>query len=261
MDTEELFSGIDRLYGKGASEALSGKHVCVIGLGGVGSWCVESLARTGIGKITLIDFDTISKGNINRQMHALHSTLEQKKSDVLKERVLDINPACECNIIDDFINRDNLWDLLGPDVHYDYVIDAIDSITYKAEIIYFCKRNKRPVISTGGAGGVTDPTTIMVKDLSRTYNDALAAKVRSRLRNEHGFSKNPARYFGIECVFSTQQKIFPDQCGNVSTRKPGIHGVHLDCRFGYGSVSYVTAVFGFMAVSRVINQLIKKHKD
>jgi len=141
----------------------------------------------------------------------------------------------------------------------DYVVDAIDSIKFKSALIYFCKRNKVPVITTGGAGGVTDPESIQVKDLSRTFNDALAANVRSQLRNEYNFTKNTKRYFGVECVFSDQQKLYPNpETGTVSTNKPGIHGVHLDCRFGYGSISFVTASFGFIAASRVINKTLKK---
>ena len=262
----ERFEGINRLYGDHAISVLANAHICIVGLGGVGSWAVESLARSGIGKLTLIDYDIIAESNINRQLPALDSTLGEKKSSVLRQRVLDINPACECNIIDDFINTENLWDYFyskqkkGNDLSmkYDFVIDAIDSIKFKAALIYFCRRNKIPVITTGGAGGVTDPATIKVKDLSRTVNDALAARVRSQLRTEYGFSKNTKRYFGVECIYSDQQKVYPDKKGNVSTNKPGIHGVHLDCRFGYGAASYVTASFAFLAVSRVINRLLRQ---
>lgn len=259
MNTEDRFSGINRLYGDHALKTLSVSHICVIGLGGVGSWAVEALARSGVGKITIIDYDEITEGNINRQIQALSSTLGKKKHQVLYERIKDINPNCQCEIIDDYINEKNIWEYLSPDRHLDYVIDAIDSIKFKANTIYFCKRNKIPVITTGGAGGVTDPASICTKDLSRTYNDALAARVRSLLRSDYGFSKNPKRYFGVECVFSSQQKVYPGMDGKVSTKKPGIHGVHLDCRYGYGSVSFVTASFGLMAISRVVNRLLKNN--
>jgi len=259
MSDSIRFEGITRLYGEQAMKIISSMHVCIVGLGGVGSWVVESLARSGVGKLTLIDYDDVSEGNINRQMHALDNTLGRKKTEVLQERVQLINPECQCTIIDDFITTKNLWDYMLPTQAYDYVVDAIDSIKFKSALIYFCKRNKIPVITTGGAGGVTDPLSIQVKDLSRTYNDALAARVRSQLRNEYGFTKNAKRYFGVECIFSTQQKVYPDpESGVVSTSKPGIHGVHLDCRYGYGSVSYVTATFGFMATSRVINKTLRK---
>jgi len=259
MNEEDRFSGVNRLYGSHAMQTLKQTHVCVIGLGGVGSWAVEALARSGVGKITIIDYDEITEGNINRQMHAMSSTLGKKKYEVLRDRIMDINPNCLVEAIDDYINENNIWEYLSPERDLDYVIDAIDSIKFKANIIYFCKRNKIPVITTGGAGGITDPASISTKDLSRTYNDALAARVRSLLRADFGFSKNPKRYFGVECVFSNQQKVYPGQDGAVSTNKPGIHGVHLDCRYGYGSVSFVTASFGFIAVSRVLNRILKNN--
>jgi len=258
MAKNNRFDGITRLYGNEGMQIISTMHVCIVGLGGVGSWVVEALARSGIGNLTLIDYDEVSEGNINRQMHALDNTIGRKKAEVLRERVLLINPDCQCIVIDDYITTKNLWDYMLPTNSFDYVIDAIDSIKFKSALIYFCKRNKIPIITTGGAGGVTEPASIHVKDLSRTYNDALAANVRSQLRNEYNFPKNVKRYFGVECVFSDQQKLYPDpETGNVSTNKPGIHGTHLDCSYGYGSASYVTASFGFLAASRVINKTLK----
>ena len=173
-------------------------------------------------------------------------------------RVNDINPRCRCTPVDDFINDKNLFQHLPVEGGFDYVIDAIDSIKYKAALIYYCKRNRIPVITTGAAGGLTDPTRIMVKDLTRTYNDPLAAKVRAQLRAEHGYTRNPKRYFGVECVFSSQQQVYPREDGSVGHQKPGIHGVHLDCRMGYGSASFVTASMGFVAVARVIDKHLRK---
>ena len=255
---QQRFSGLQRLYGQQAYEVLANLHIAVVGLGGVGSWAVESLARTGIGKLTLIDYDDISASNINRQMHALSDTLGLKKSQTLKQRVQQINPEINCQIIDDFINQENHRELLSQQHAYDYVIDAIDSIQFKALMIYCCKRNKIPIVTTGGAGGVVDPSTIRIDDLSRTYNDALASKVRKRLRSEFGFTRNPKRSFRIECVYSVSQKAYPKPDGSVSYEKPGIHGVHLDCEFGYGAVSFVTATFGMMAASRAVNKSIYK---
>ena len=259
MSTEEFnrrFAGIQRLYGIDAIPVIQDMHVCVVGLGGVGSWAVEALARTGVGKITLIDYDEVCPSNVNRQLHALSDSFGQKKSIILDHRVKLINPECKVTVIDDFITTQNMKDYLERD--YDYVIDAIDSIKFKSSMIYFCRRNKIPIIATGGAGGLTDPTMIKVVDLSKTYNDALVAKVRSRLREEFGFSRNPKRRFGVECVFSSQQQFYPKEDGSVGHEKPGIHGVSMDCRFGYGSVSYVTSVFGMVAVSRVINKTLHK---
>ena len=254
---QSRFSNIERLYGKSPAKQIKTLHICVIGLGGVGSWAVEALARSGVSKITLIDYDTISAGNINRQIHSLSGTIGVKKNLVMAKRVAEINPECKTRIIDDFVTVDNVREYINPDHSYDYVIDAIDSIKFKTAIIYCCKRNKIPVITTGAAGGLTDPTMIKVKDLSRTYNDPLAAKVRSRLRDEFGFSRNSKRYFGVECVFSSQQQLYLREDGTVGHDKPGIHGVHLDCQYGYGSATHVTASFGMIAVSRVFHKLLK----
>lgn len=250
------FDGIARLYGKDAYALIQKMHVCVIGIGGVGSWVVEALARSAVGKITLIDFDTIEESNINRQIHALTTTINKKKCNAMQERVNQINSECTVNIIDDFITLENIQEHLSQD--YDYVVDAIDSIKFKAGLIYHCKRNKIPIITTGGAGGLTDPSVIEVVDLSKTYNDALAAKVRSTLRDQYNFTRNPKRRFGIDCVFSSEQQRYPKDDGTVSYEKPGIHGVSLDCRFGYGAASFVTGTFGFIAAAHIIKKHLNK---
>lgn len=256
-DYQQRFGGIERLYGQQAVPWLRDMRVCVIGIGGVGSWAVEALARSGIGRLLLIDYDTVALSNSNRQIHALDSVIGRKKTQAMLQRVVEINPACQCDIIDDFITDRNLFDCLPVDAGIDYVIDAIDSIKFKAALIYYCKRNKIPVITTGAAGGLTDPTQIMVKDLTRTFNDPLAAKVRAQLRAQHGYTRNLKRYFGVECVFSAQQQVYPKQDGSISHAKPGIHGIHLDCSMGYGSASFVTATMGFVAVSRVIEKHLR----
>lgn len=250
---ERRFGGIQRLYGREAAEFLRQRHVAVIGIGGVGSWAVEALARSGVGTITLIDNDTICETNMNRQIHTLGSTVDHAKVLTMAARVKEINPQCDCRPIDDFLTMKTMEEYL--DRGYDYVIDAIDSIKFKAEMIAFCKRRKLPILVTGGAGGLSDPTAIQIADLSRTHNDPLLAKVRSRLRREYGFTRNPKRRFGVECVFSSEQQVYPKDDGSVGFEKPGIHGVSLDCRFGYGAASFVTATFGFVAVSRVLRRL------
>lgn len=254
IKNEDAFAGIARLYGDAAYSLIKNMHVCVIGIGGVGSWVVEALARSAVGKITLIDFDTIALSNMNRQIHTLSNTIDKKKCVAMQQRVKDINPQCRVNIIDDFLTLENMPDLLSQD--YDYVVDAIDSIKFKAGLIYYCKRNKIPVITTGGAGGLTDPSVIKVVDLSKTYNDALAAKVRSTLRDQYNFTKNSKRSFRVDCVFSSQQQLYPKEDGTVSHEKPGIHGVSLDCRFGYGAASFVTGTFGFVAVAHIIKKFL-----
>jgi tRNA A37 threonylcarbamoyladenosine dehydratase len=255
-NNDDAFAGIGRLYGKEGFALIKKMHVCVVGIGGVGTWVVEALARSAVGKITLIDFDTIALSNMNRQVHTLSSTIEMKKCIATQERVKQINHLCEVTIIDDFITLENMADLLSRD--YDYVVDAIDSIKFKAGLIYYCKRNKIPVITTGGAGGLTDPSVIEVVDLTKTYNDALAAKVRSTLRDQYNFTRNPKRRFGIDCVFSSQQQLYPKEDGTVGHEKPGIHGVSLDCSFGYGAASFVTGTFGFIAVSHIIKKFLAK---
>ncbi len=255
-DYNNRFGGISRLYGQQAFKIIQQAHVCVIGIGGVGSWAVESLARTGVGELTLIDHDDIAESNINRQVHSLSDTIDDSKVTAMANRIQQINPDCKVNIIDDFISETNCQKYLQND--FDYVIDAIDSIKFKCAIIYYCKRNKIPVITTGGAGGLTDPTMINVSDLAKTWNDPLAAKVRSQLRYQYGYTKNPKRSFGIKCVYSTQQQRYPNADGSVDYAKPGVKGVHLDCAMGFGSATQVTATFGFVAAAKAIDSIIEK---
>ena len=246
---EQRFGGIGRLYTPEGLAKLRQSHVCVIGIGGVGSWAVEALARTGIGKITMIDMDDICITNINRQIHAMTGTVAQLKTEAMKGRVEKINPECVVEIIDDFITLENIPEYLNRG--YDYVLDAIDSVRTKAALIAYCKRNKIKLITTGGAGGQTDPSQIQIADLSKTIQDPLASRVRSLLRKEYNFSQNPKRKFGIDCVFSTQPLIFPkmgEGCEVSAT---------MNCANGFGAVTMVTATFGFFAVSRLVDKLLK----
>lgn len=246
---EQRFGGIGRLYTPAGLEKLRRSHICVIGIGGVGSWAVEALARSGVGKITMIDMDDICVTNINRQIHAMTGEIGKLKTEAMQERIGKINPECEVNIIDDFITPDNFADCLNRG--YDYVIDAIDSVRTKAALIAYCKRHKIKLITTGGAGGQTDPSQIQIADLSKTIQDPLASKVRSLLRKEYHFSQNPKRKFGVDCVFSTQPLIFPkmgEGCEVSAT---------MNCANGFGAVTMVTATFAFFAVSRVIDKLLK----
>ena len=246
---EQRFGGIGRLYTPEGLAKLRQSHVCVIGIGGVGSWAVEALARTGIGKITMIDMDDICVTNINRQIHAMTGTVAQLKTEAMKERVERINPECVVEIIDDFISPENIPEYLNRG--YDYVLDAIDSVRTKAALIAYCKRNKIKLITTGGAGGQTDPSQIQIADLSKTIQDPLASRVRSLLRKEYNFSQNPKRKFGVDCVFSTQPLIFPkmgEGCEVSAT---------MNCANGFGAVTMVTATFGFFAASRLVDKLLK----
>lgn len=257
---EERFGSLARLYGEEELGKIQQAHICVIGIGGVGSWAVEGLARSGVRRLTLIDGDDISRSNINRQCHTLESTIGGMKTEVMKQRVLDINPECRVDTVEQFLGDDNIFELLLSDsaCPYDCVIDAIDRIKYKALIIYFCKRNKVPVVTTGGAGGLLDPAKIEVKDLSRTWNDPLAASVRLSLRQKYNFTRNTKRSFGVPCVFSTEQQRYPDKEGRVCFQKPGVAGLSLDCNFGYGSSVMVTGSFGFAAAAKAIELILKK---
>lgn len=250
----QAFDALPRVFGQRAYRALPELRICVVGIGGVGSWTVEALARTGVGHITMIDHDDVSASNINRQLHALHCTLDEPKVQVMRDRALQINPSLDIRAEDDFLAEKNLEDYLNRD--FDVVVDAIDSIRFKAAMIAYCKRQKIRIVTTGGAGGRTDPLAVGVADLSRTWNDALAAKVRSRLRADYGFTSNPKRRFGIECVYSSEQPVYPDGNGEVSHAKPGARAVRLDCERGYGSVAFVTGTFGLIAASRAVNKAL-----
>ncbi|WDE07044.1 tRNA cyclic N6-threonylcarbamoyladenosine(37) synthase TcdA [Thalassomonas viridans] len=256
-DYQLRFGGISRLYGKQGAARLEQAHFCVIGIGGVGSWVAEALARNGIGTITLIDLDDICTTNINRQIHALTDTVGQSKVEVMAERIKQINPECQVHEVEDFVTQENLRELLSQG--FDYVIDAIDSVKVKSAIIAHCKRNKMPVITVGGAGGQTDPSQIQICDLSQTYQDPLLAKVRNQLRREYNFSRNTKRKFSIDAIFSTEQLVYPDADGEVCHAKQTQDGaMRLDCSGGFGAATHVTATFAFFAVGRAIKKFLNK---
>lgn len=253
---DNRFGGTRRLYGTEGVDRFRESHVCVIGIGGVGSWVAEALARSGIGEITLIDQDDICETNINRQIHALDGSIGQSKIAVMAERIRLINPECLVHEESAFVNRENIPELIQD--CFDYVVDAIDSVKDKAALIGFCKRFKIPIVTVGGAGGQLDPTCVGVVDLSKTYNDPLAAKVRSVLRRHYGFNKN-GKKFGVECVYSTEQLRYPQADGSVCAQKIITDGqTKLDCDGGFGAATVVTATFGMVAASRVLNKIMSK---
>lgn len=260
MDTtKQRFGGTERLYGVAATQLLAQSNVCIVGIGGVGSWVAEALARTAIGKLSLIDLDDICVSNINRQIHAMQTSVGQAKVQAMQKRILDINPHCVVNSIEDFVTPDNVATLISTE--FDYVVDATDSIKAKASMIAYCKRHKIPIITIGGAGGQIDPTQIAVTDLSKTIQDPLAAKLRSHLRRFHHFSQNTKRRFGIDCVYSTEQLRYPQPDGTVCATKNSQNGsTKLDCNSGFGASVAVTATFGFVAAARVIDKLLLKKK-
>jgi tRNA A37 threonylcarbamoyladenosine dehydratase len=254
IDFDRRFGGVARLYGDAALARFRSAHVCVIGVGGVGSWVVEALARSAIGRITMIDLDNVAESNVNRQIHALSDTLGKAKVTALAERIAQINPYCEVTQIEDFITPDNLDQMIGAGA-YDYVIDAIDSVKAKTALIAYCRENGIRLITIGGAGGQVDPTKIEIRDLSRTEQEPLLAKVRKRLRAQHGFPRGTKNKFGIDAVFSTEPLKFPEgdeACSVDEGAKAGVTG--LNCA-GFGSAMVVTATFGLVAAARVLQLL------
>ncbi len=250
------FGGTKRLYSQTGFDKLNQACVTIIGIGGVGSWIAEALARTAVGKMILIDLDDICVTNTNRQIHATDNNTGRLKVEVMAERVKLINPECQVIPVIDFITKDNLTEYINKNT--DYVVDAIDSARTKAAMIAYCKRQKIRIISIGGAGGQKDPLKITVGDLSRTWQDPLLAKVRNELRRNHRFSKNPKRRFGIECVYSTEQLIYPKMDGSVSLEKQPREGsARLDCAKGLGAGVTVTATFGMIAAARIIKRLVE----
>ncbi|GGW87918.1 tRNA cyclic N6-threonylcarbamoyladenosine(37) synthase TcdA [Alteromonas halophila] len=254
MSDNPRFGGLTRLYGSENTTQLADSHVVVAGIGGVGTWSAEALARSGVGTITLIDLDDVCITNTNRQIHALADTIGRPKVEVMRERLLAINPEITVHAIEDFVTQDTVAAYLNSQT--DAVIDATDSIRAKAAIIAHCKRNKTLVVTVGGAGGQIDPSQVTQGDLAKTIQDPLAAKLRSELRRNYGFSKNPKRRFGVTCIYSTEQLRYPQPDGSVCFNKSAMEGgTRLDCAGGFGAVAMVTATFGMFAAAHVVNRL------
>jgi tRNA A37 threonylcarbamoyladenosine dehydratase len=240
------FSALARLYSPEALERISRSHVGVIGLGGVGSWAVEALARSGIGELTLIDLDDICVGNTNRQLHALEGEFGKPKVDVMARRVKSINPDCNVHPLHSFFLKSNASEILQP--QFDFVLDAIDSPARKCLLIAGCRERGIPVITTGASAGRRDPTQIQVADLSVSSHDRLLQEVRKKLRVRHGFHRKE-KPFGVECIFSKEQVVYPK---GEPADEPDLR---LDCDTGFGTACFVTGAFGLIAASRIINKI------
>ncbi|MCB1122888.1 MAG: tRNA cyclic N6-threonylcarbamoyladenosine(37) synthase TcdA [Verrucomicrobiae bacterium] len=253
---QQRFGGIERLYGANQAAVLRSAHIAVIGVGGVGSWAAESLARSGIGTISLVDLDEICITNTNRQIHAETNTVGMAKTTAMRNRILAINP--ECQVIEEscFVTPSSCQKLL--ENGYDCIVDAIDDRKNKCLLLAECKRRKIRVVTTGGAGGRKDPSAIRVADITKSYNDPLMARVRKKLRNDYGFSRNKKRSWGIPCIFSPEPVVYPGENGSVCSTRPEGSELKLDCDSGYGTASFVTGTFGFMAAAKAIELVLKQ---
>jgi len=258
---EERFAGIDRLYGRGAVERLRGRRVAVVGMGGVGSWIVEALARSAVGHLSLIDADDLCLSNTNRQLPALDGTYGRNKAEVMAERCRAISPAISLDVVPMFLTPGNLGELL--DQGFDLVVDACDSFRSKVELIAWCRRRKLPVITVGAAGGRTDPTQVRVRDLSRTEHDAMLALIRKKLRTEFNFPRNRDRYFGVPAIYSLENVRYPQPDGSVCGVRPATGpdaALKLDCGAGLGTATHITGAFAFAAAGKALEILLKPGK-
>lgn len=251
VDFARRFGGIARLYGERALERFRAAHVCVIGVGGVGSWVVEALARSAVGHLTLIDLDNVAESNINRQIQALSSTVGMAKIEALKQRIAQINPFCQVTLVEDFIDVENIPAMIA-DKNFDYVVDAIDSVKPKAALIAWCSSNKMPLVVVGGAGGQIDPTKVEIRDLARTEQEPLLKKVRKILRAQYGFSRGEKQKYHIDAVFSMEPLRYPDAGDACAVDPNSITG--LNCA-GFGSSMVVTATFGMVTAGQVLRRL------
>lgn len=251
---EDRFNGVARLYGERALDRFRSARVAVVGVGGVGSWAVEALARSGVGAITLFDLDDVCVSNTNRQSHTLVDTLGQFKVDVLAERCRNINPDVRIDAHQSFITPANLGDSGLTDM--DFVIDAIDSVAVKVAMVRVLRDHRTPFIVTGGAGGQTDPTRIQRADLSRAIQDPLAARVRQHLRKQHGYPR-AGKTMGVPAVFSSEPLVYPQPDGSVCNEKNLVGGTRMNCAGGFGASMVVTATFGMVAAAAALDRLAK----
>lgn len=255
-DYETRFGALGRLYGQAGLAKLQAAHVAVIGLGGVGSWGVEALARSGVGALTLVDMDEVCLSNVNRQLHALNATVGRSKAAVLAERVAQIAPECEVVVEECFFTESSMERLLTPT--YDYVVDAIDATKHKCLLIAEARKRKIPLITCGGAGGCVDPSRVQIADLSRTINDPLLLQVRKRLRREYGFPRKSRQKFKIDCVFTDELPVFPLSDGSVSCEREAGTDYRLNCDQGFGSATFLTGTFGFFMAAHVVKAIALK---
>lgn len=263
LDFERRFSGVCRLYGDIGLAKLQSSHVVVIGIGGVGSWAAEALARNAVGEITLIDLDNIAESNVNRQIHAVGGNFGKAKVTAMRERINVINPNCVVHEIEDFVTTDNINEILAFDC--DAMLDCTDSTYAKMAMARYCRAKQIPLMMSGSGGGRLDPTRIKVSDLSVAFGDMLLSKVRKQLRQSYNFPKAPdvnkrplkkPKKFGLQCVYSDELVTTPEAACNAkgeASDNASISGLH--CA-GFGSSVTVTAPMGFAIAQLALNSII-----
>lgn len=252
-DYETRFGAIGRLYGAAGLARIRAAHICVVGLGGVGSWVVEALARSGVGALTLVDMDEVCLSNVNRQIHALDGTIGRAKAAVLAERVRQIAPECATTVEEVFFTEATAERLLAP--HYEYIVDSIDSTKHKCFLIAESRKRDLKLITCGGAGGCIDPSRVRICDLARTINDPLLLQVRKRLRQQYGFPQFKRQKFKVDCVYSDELPVFPQQDGTVSCERESGEDYRLNCDTGFGSATYLTGTVGFFLAAEVVKRI------
>ena len=246
--TQRRFGGLERLYGVGGAQRIRDAHVVVVGVGGVGSWTAEALARSGVGQLTLVDLDHVAESNINRQIHAVSTTVGQAKVLAMRDRIALINPGCVVHCIEDFVEPENWPELLGG-VKVSAVVDACDQVRAKTAMAAWALANKQLFISVGAAGGKRQAHKVDIDDLSATTHDPLLAQLRYRLRKHHRAARD-GKKIGVSCVFSRESVAPPDASCAVESGGDG----SLNCH-GYGSVVTVTATFGQCAAGWVLDKI------
>ncbi|MBT9549352.1 MAG: tRNA threonylcarbamoyladenosine dehydratase [Hydrogenophaga sp.] len=253
VEFERRFGGLRRLYGVSGAQAIFDAHVVVVGIGGVGSWAVEALARSGVRQLTLIDMDHVSESNINRQIHALEPTLGQSKAEAMRERIALFHPDCQVNVVDDFVTADN-WPALLPlnDGMPSGLIDACDQVRAKTALAAWALREKVPFVTVGAAGGKRLAQAVQVADLAEVTHDPLLAQLRYRLRKDHGAARTGPMH--TACVFSREPVAPPDASCEIEAGDGS-----LNCH-GYGSIVSVTATFGLCAAGWLMNALANSGK-
>ena len=246
-DLERRFGGLRRLHGDAGYERLRAARIAVVGLGGVGSWAVEALARSGVAGLVLIDLDHVAESNINRQVQAVGRTLGQAKGEALRERIADIHPGCEVQVVEEFVDADN-WPALLPGP-VDAVIDACDQVRAKAALAGWALAQRVALVSVGAAGGKQQAQRVEVADLAEATHDPLLASLRQRLRKEHRVARQGP--IGVRCVFSRESVAVPAEVCEGGAENDG----SLNCH-GYGSSVMVTATFGMVAAGEALAQLL-----